>query len=280
MAVLFTLQSIVCCVPLLLSLAPNTALSTWLKEMVIVKWVTPGTQILSTWWGEGGSCLCLWHCANNPGEQILATLLVYHLPIFQFVIRIYHREGSTLLPFHDLKRLDSLSQLISLSLFSALLSIFLYSLQFSSSIIFLFFYAPFLFLLFLCFLFKVHFFINFLHNIYLLYVPRISSSLVWQVQGRPELCGSSLWNILQLRVMSITLLSYISLSAVFSHALHLRVCVTCIYVLRDNEVATFFIVYSWRQEGLVSVRNKALAGYLFFFYPSFRQVSECGICPR
>jgi len=171
------LHFIVCCVPLYfyprLSLAPNTALSSWLQEMVIVKWVTPGTQILRHVRG-GGSCLCLWHCANNPGEPLLATLLVYHLTTSQFVIRIYHHtEGYRLLPFHVLKRPDSLSQLISLSLFSAFLSIFLYSLQFSSSINF---YATFLLLLFLSFLFKN--FYRFPVQYLSVYAPRISSSLV------------------------------------------------------------------------------------------------------
>jgi hypothetical protein len=117
MFLLFTFQFIVYCVPLYfyprLSLAPKTALLSWLKEMVIVKWVTPRTQISRHVTRGGESCLCLWHCANNPGEPLLATLLVYHLTTFQFVIRIYHHtEGYRLLPFHVLKRPDSLSQLI------------------------------------------------------------------------------------------------------------------------------------------------------------------------
>jgi len=173
---------------------------------------------------------------------MLATLLVYHLTAFQFVIRIYHAESSRLLPFRVLKRLDSLSQLISLSLFSAFLSIFPYSPQFSSSI-FLFFYTPFLLLLFLSFLFKSTFFYKFPVQYFsvLRSTPLIFLGLTG-AEDRPELCGWSLCNILQLPVRSFTLLSYISLSAVrvFSHTFHL--CVTCIYLLQDNKIAKFFIV--------------------------------------
>ena len=62
MVLLFTFQVIVYCIPLYfyprLSLAPNTALLSWLKEMVIVKWVTPGTQISRHVTG-GGDLVCV-----------------------------------------------------------------------------------------------------------------------------------------------------------------------------------------------------------------------------
>lgn len=145
MAVPLTLQFIVFCTPIYfyprLSLAPNTALFSWSKEMVIVKWVTPGTQILRHVVG-GILFVSLTLCKQPRGTVAGNTVHIhYHLATFQFVIRIYqHTESYRLLPCHVAKRLDSLSQLLSLSLFSAFLSIVLHSLQLSSSFKF---YAPF-----------------------------------------------------------------------------------------------------------------------------------------
>jgi hypothetical protein len=164
-SIFFTLQFILCCFPLYfyprLSPSPDARIpdaatySCW-KELVIVKWVTPGTQILRHVIGALFVSLTL---CKQPGGTIAGNTAVippYFFPICNSNLSSY--RGPRLLLSCVLKRPDILSQMISLFCFPAFLSIFLPPSQFPSWINFLFpFCHPFLPFLFLCFLFNYNF---------------------------------------------------------------------------------------------------------------------------